>query len=318
MNDLEKLRNECFRLFKCDTINDSIELIDIYSEFLLLTIKNHHSEEVYSTADADAKIVLQMMLTKALHLKSLVRGIKYKAKDGITLNKIIDPTIVASLIRNLYETVGMFNLIYSSTKIKDEKTILYCLWVHSGLKYRHRFESVITTEENQEKLVNEKKQIEQLIKGIEGTELYKKLDEKNQKKIRTKLKRKEYLLMFNGTEVMFLHWQELTTVMGIKNKLFDDIYTYFSLYSHPSNVAVVQFADMFKREDEFFLEMTNHNLKYFFALTSIFIADYIKLFPSVLKTFESLNIRDQIVIDYYNTFMRRQDFSINDSWKAVN
>ena len=106
MQDLGKLRKECSRLFRCETINDSYDLLDIYSEFLFMAVSNHHKESVYTNADADAKIVFQMILTKTLHLKSVVNGIGYKAKNGLTLNRIIDPTIVASLIRNLYETVS--------------------------------------------------------------------------------------------------------------------------------------------------------------------------------------------------------------------
>ena len=317
MRSKEELREECSRLFACDSIHDSYELIDIYSELLFNIIRNHHDEAVYTQADADAKIVVQMMLTKSLHLRSAVNGITYQSKDGTTLNKIIDPTIVASLIRNIYETVGMFNLIYRTTKTKDEKTILYFLWVHAGLKYRQRFEPAIISDENRKKMEHEKKEMERIVQIIEETELYKKLDEKNQGKIKTKLKDRDYLIRINDTEVEFLSWQELTSVMGIKDGRLDNMYTYFSLYSHPSNVAVFQFADLFKKEDESFLKMTNFNLKNYFNLMSIFISDYIKLFPSVQKSFDSMDIRDQIVINFFSTFMRGDSYSINDSNKAV-
>jgi hypothetical protein len=313
----EILREECLRLFGCETLNDSFELMDVYIELLFRIIHKHHEEPVYTKANADAKMLVQMIMTKALTLRNVVNGISYQAKDGASLNRIVDPTIVACLIRNLFETVAMFNLIYRNTKTQDEKTILYSLWVHAGLQYRQRFESVITTAENQQKYDDEKKALEQLVTIIEGTELYKQLDENNQNKIKTRLKQKEYLMRFNDKEVVFLHWQELTNTMQIRPGLFDKIYTYFSLYSHPSNVSVFQFADMFKKGDEEFPRITNSNLKYFFALTSIFIADYIKLFPTVQTTFDNMDIRDQIVINYHNTLFRGHDFSINDSSKAV-
>lgn len=258
-----------------------------------------------------------MMLTKTLHLKSVVSGISYRSKDGSILNKIIDPTIIASSIRNVYETVGMFNLIYRNTKTSDEKSILYNLWVHSGLKYRQRFESVIISPESREKYESEKKQLEEIVTIIENTDLYKLLDPKDQNKLKMRIKDKEYLLRFENNMVVFLHWQELTSVIGFKKGIFDNIYTYFSLYSHPSNVAVFQFVDMFKKDNPLFLELTNINLKYFFTLMSVFIADYINLFPTVLKTFESLDIRDQIVINFHNTVFRDESYSINDSWKVI-
>ena len=85
--------------------------------------------------------------------------------------------------------------------------------------------------------------------------------------------------------------------------------TELSASSIPSLFAIVG--------DEKYLETTNFNLKYFFMLTSIFIADYIELFPQVQNTFESMSIRDQIVIDFYNTSLRGLEFSINEPWKVA-
>lgn len=319
MTELEKneLRNECYRFFMCKTLNDSLELIDIHTEFLYQVIMKHHKEPVECYADTDAKMVVQMMLTKTLHLKNIVNGITYNSIDGTSLNRIIDPTIVASMIRNIYETIGMFNLIFRNANNGDEKTILYNLWVYSGLKYRQRFEQFATTEESTEKIENEKQQLEKLITAIKETDLYQNLDDKNQKIIKKKIKAKNYLLKFDGTMVVPLHWQALTETIGIETDLFDNIYTYFSLYSHPSNVAVFQFKDMFNREDEVFKVLTNTNLRYYFALTSIFIADLINLFPSVQETFDNLNLRDQIVINFHNTLHRGYGYSINESWKIL-
>jgi hypothetical protein len=312
----EELRNECSRLFACKTIADSNDLLDIYAEFLFKAVQNHHEEAVYTQAEADAKLIIQMMLTKVLHLKTVIAGISFTAQDGSTLNKIIDPTIVASLIRNVYETTAMFNLIYRNPKSKEERDILYLLWVHSGLKYRQRFGNVVTTEENKKKQEEEKNSIDKIITEIENSTLFKSLDEKNQGKIRTKLKDKDYLMRFEDKEVVFLHWHELTKVIGVKDGMLDDIYTYFSLYSHPSNVAVFQFADMFKLDEEVFPQMVNFNLKIAFFMFSIFIADYIKLFPTVLQTYEKMSLRDQIVINFHNTMTRNYDYSINESYKA--
>lgn len=314
----EQLRQECIRLFECKTIHDSSDLLDLYVEFLLRTIINHHKEPVFSQSDADAKIIAQMMMTKALHLKETIKGISFNAKDGLGLNNIIDPTIVASLIRNIYETTAMFNLIYINTKTKDEKRIIYLLWVLAGLKYRQRFIISIITEGGKRKSENEKVEIEKIIKEIESVELYMNLTDINRDKIKTKIKEKDFLLQFEDNEVKFLHWHELTSIMGIKRGLLDNIYTYFSLYAHPSNVSVFQFTDMFKKESAAFPEFTIFNLRIAFFMFSIFIADFIKLFPNVRNTFESLELRDQIVINFHNNISRGYEYSINDSWKACN
>jgi hypothetical protein len=313
----EELRKEVKRFMSCDHINDSKDLIKIYTEFFFRVTRNHQGDAVSSMADTEARLINQMMLTKALHLQGVTDGVSYFSTDGSTLNQIIDPTIVASLTRNVFETVGMFNLIFINTKSADEKTILYNLWVIAGLKYRQRFTSIITKPENFQKAEDDKKQIADMTAEIEATNLFKNLSPDNQDKIKSKLKEKDYKIQFVNNNVVFLHWQELANVMGIKQMMFDNAYTYFSLYAHPSNVAVFQFRDMFK-SDENFLSKTNFNLKYFFALSSIFISDYIKLFPQVIKTFESLALRDQIVINFHIMLFRGHDDTINDSWKVVN
>lgn len=315
--DKYAIRKECERLMILESISDSQDLIDIYLNYLFKVINNHHDDEVSSYADKDAEMVNQMMFTKIAHIKRVIEGINYESDDGNSLKTIIDPTIVASLIRNVYETVCMFNLIYRNTNNEDEKTIIYDLWVHAGLMYRQRFEHVITTEENREKYENEKEQMSQLEEEIKQTKLFKDLSEKDQEKIEKKLKEKDYKIRFKNNEVEFLSWQDITEVMGLRTDTLESIYTYFSLYSHPSNVAVFQFADMFSKGDEPFKRITNSNLTNLFIFLSIYIADYIHLFPKISKTFNKLNIIDQVVINYHNIRMRGLDYSINDALKEL-
>ena len=313
----DELRAKCKRFFWCESISDCKDLLDVYIEFFFQTILENHDEKVYSHADADAKMIIQMMMTKALHLKNALNGVDYVSKKGRKLNNIIDPTIVASLIRNIYETTGMFNLIYRTTKNEDEKNIIYLLWVHAGLSYRKRFDNIMTTKENIEKAEDEKKQIENIKAEIEQNPLFIKLDDKNKGKIMTKLKDKDYLIRFDNEEVEFLSWRELTKTMDIKNGKLDHVYTYFSLYSHPSNVSVFQFAEMFKKGKESYHDLVIFNLQIAFYMFSIFIADYIKLFPTVLKTYEEMGLVEQIVINFHNSIARGHEYDINESWKAT-
>jgi hypothetical protein len=157
---LEELRMQCKRFFWCESVGDCQELLDIYADFFFETVLNHNYDKVETQAEADARMVMQMMMTKVLHLKELINGVEFTSKKGKRLNNITDPTLVASFIRNIYETTGMFNLIYRESKNKDEREIKYLLWVHSGLSYRNRFNTVITKQENQEKMQRELNQME--------------------------------------------------------------------------------------------------------------------------------------------------------------
>lgn len=313
-----ELRNECHRLISCDKLSDCNDLMRIYLNYLFKVVNVHHPDKTIGRSQDEAKILNQMMFTKIAHLQQVTNGINFESEDGTRLNNIIDPTFVGVLIRNIYETVAMFNLVYINADTVDEKTILHCLWVIAGLRYRQKFTTSITSEENQKKLIEEKQLIDSYIQNIKKTALYKKLDVPNQKKIEEKIKQKDFKVRFNGTNVIFLDWQDLTKTMGIKDSIMKNVYTYFSLYAHPSNVSVFQFADLFDHDKNNFVNMTSFHLRNAFFLTSIFIADYIKLFPNVINTYNSLPQKDQIVINLINIMARGDIYSINDAIEQLN
>jgi hypothetical protein len=313
----EQLREEYTRLTRLEKIEDCSDLLDIYLKYFFEVIRKN-SDDSNTLAESEAKLVHQMIFTKTGHMKELLKGFEYESADKKTkLNRIIDPTVIASNTRNLLETISMFNLVFVNTKNTDEKIILYNLWASAGLKYRQRFNVVIKNSESQEKLDDEKKQIDNLKEEIENTELYKRLEEKDQNKIQSKLKEKDYKIQFNNNKVEFFSWQETIPLLGVRAGIMDTIYTYFSLYAHPSNVSVFQFGNMFKKEENPFIYVTTYNLNNFFFLLSIFVFDYIKLFPEVKSTFEELSQIEQIVIDRQNVFARDESFSINSQWKAL-
>lgn len=310
--NLQERRTEFFRLMTCPKMEDCRDTLNIFADYFFEVLKEHQQDEVQIVIDHDAKIISQMIFTKILHINQLLDGIEFTGKDGTVLNNIIDPTVVASVIRNVYETVCMFNLIFRHTKSADEKLILSNLWVVASLKYRQRFRKPDMSEENLQKADRELVQISNLIAEIKATTLYNTLDEANRSIIDDRIKRKDYRIKFENNQVVCLDWQSLSNTLGAKESLSADIYTYFSFYSHPSHIAVAQFSEMFSREERHFIGFTIRDLKHLFMLTSAFIADYIHVFPNVLNTFESQPIINQLIINGQNTLLRGQDYSINE------
>jgi hypothetical protein len=315
--DQAKLRDQVSTLAQPNTIEDSIATVNIFLEFFASVMAKHHSMPVKYQEDADGKIICQMMFTKLLSVRALLEGVGFESRAGLKINPIIDPTILASLIRNLYETVGLFNSIFISTESREQRKIAYSLWVSSGLKYRQRFASIATTAENKEKLEADAKEIAELKLYIEQTETFKGLSPKNQTKLLTQLKDKEYLVNLSNNDVKVFYWRDLGESMGCRAEFFNEMYTYFSLYAHPSNVGVFSFREMFSPKIEEFkrisITLTNTGL----MLTSIFIADYLKYYSEVRSEFEKLPILDQIILNFGNKMTRGDEYSINQAWKAL-
>ena len=313
--NIEKLREYCEWLWSVNSIESSHELMNIFLEYFYNVISKHHEDPIYIQAHVDAKIVFQMIFTKAIHIKKLLEGVGFKSRFGGKLNPIIDPTSIAPLIRTLYETVCVFHLIYILPDSQQKKDLVYNLWVSSGLKYRQRFNFSLPG--SLEKLEQERILIERIKEEIENTDLFKSLTEKNKSKILIKLKEKDYKISFTGLDINFLSWQDVSGTMDFKNDIFANIYSYFSLYAHPSNVSVFQFEMMFSKEDEAYKRLTITSMKYCFALLSLFVADYIKLFPNILETFNKQDLVSQIVLNFHNQMMRGETHSINDAWKSL-
>lgn len=289
--------------------------MNIFLEYFFLVISTHNQDKVYSQSHADAKMVFQMIFTKASHINKLLEGVSFKSKYGGKLNPIIDPTSVAPLVRTLYETICVFHLAYTLPDSQDKKDLVYQLWVSSGLKYRQRFSASLPS--SQEKLEHELKEIESIKAIIETSNLFNSLTVRNQNKILAKLKEKDYKISFTNLDINFLSWQEVSATMNLKNDLFDNIYSYYSLYAHPSNVSVFQFEKMFSKEEEAYKSLTTTSMKYCFSLLSMFIADYIKLFPNILETYNKQDLVSQIVLNFHNQMMRGEAHSINDAWKEL-
>lgn len=314
----QELRNDFTKLCMRPTLTEQKQVLQMFSTFLGSVIYNHHHEDLTSEAIGHAKLLVQMMLSKTLHLSSLVDGVAFSDAASKPFNNLIDPTITAISIRNVFETVGAFNLIYRQPISEDERTIMHLMWVIAGLKYRQRFESNIISAEVRQKQEQEQLKIQSLITQIKQTDLYRGLPGRSQEKINTRIKQKEYLIRFSGTDIEFLAWHDLIQVMGVRPRIFDNIYTYFSLYAHPSNVSVFQFGQMFDEVQKANVDLANLNLTLAITLLSIFAADYIAIFPKVLKTFDALPLLQQIVLDFHNRFARGNDYAINQSWQALN
>ena len=237
----QELRNEYVKLINLKSIEYAKDVIDRYSDFFMRVIWEHHPKPVNTQKLADAKIIFQMFFSKLLSLRKALDGISFKAKDGSFLNPIIDPTTFIPIVRTIYESVCAFEIIYSIPDTEEKKDIVYNLWVKAGLEYRQRFASGITNPELLKKIEEERKKIQDCKDFIENTLTYKKISKKGKDIVQTIMKEKEYKILITEDIVKKLSWQEISYQFGgehIKD-VFVNIYTYFSLYEHPSHVSQI-------------------------------------------------------------------------------
>lgn len=314
----EELQSQLERLSKADTEADIYDTLRVFMEFLFRTMQVHNPSIEPDAGKRHAMLVAQMMFTKIAHLEKHVGGVNYTADNGDQLNTIIDPTIISAQIRAIFETVGMFNVVNVLPATEDERLIVQNLWIIAGLKYRQKLATGATSEENLEKAATEQKEIVRLTSEIEQTVLFKGLSQRDKDKIYNRISSKEYSIRFENNKVIFLEgFQDAVKLTGVKDKVMANMYTYLSLNAHPSNVAVFQFAEMFFAERPEYFELAKFNLDLGYMLLSIFVADYIKIFPEIKAVFESLDIVQQNLINFFNFIVRGEEYTINNSLDSI-
>ncbi len=93
------------------------------------------------------------------------------------------------------------------------------------------------------------------------------------------------------------------------NEVFMHLYSLMSLSTHPSNITVFQYAQMF--EKNFDAEMTFTFLGYSKIIMAFMIADYCKYFPIAKEKFLELPEINQLLVDSLNGTFRGRDFEIS-------
>jgi hypothetical protein len=303
--ELDKYHDE---YFMPQTVEKSIEVLDIMCGLMLKLIDNQKKSLPTTEDDRYARILLQMVFLKTINSKKLFQGVNFDQSESVKLQEVLDPLSISLFVRSLYETIISFSLIYNKCAL-EEREIVFRLWKLAGLNYRQRFEENITLEEHKIKSKIEKEQISKLKNEIQSTQLFLRLNECNQKKIITCIKEKKYHIVFDNDEVVFHNWGTISAVVGMNPDYLKNIYTYFSLNTHPSFISAAQFKEMFDNE-EFYKSNSVLYANFIQLFLAMFIADYLIYFPSQLEIFKRLKEQDQYLINSYNVMLRNQSYSI--------
>ena len=200
--------NDIYKFVNVENIDVAKKYIEIFADFYADVIYKHHYDVVSSQREADARIIFQMFFSKALHFKHMLEGVEYEGNQ-FKMNRIVDPTLLFTLVRNQYECLCLFELINVIPDSDDKKIFLSLMHQISGLKYRQRFVDQATSQSNIKKMRFENIEINQDINWILSSSVFHKLNQKSQDKVRKWIKDKEYQLFFKSDEeIQKLGWKD--------------------------------------------------------------------------------------------------------------
>jgi len=264
-----------------------------------------------SMMQQDAMILFQMTISKGVAVLDLFNGLNHTHSfdSTIRMKGFKDPMSMSVIVRSQFEAFCNFNNIYLSSDNPDVQKLLYDLWVLSGLNYRQSFVRNDMEMEHQEKAKKEEERIKSIMNEFEANPVFLSLDEKNQKQLLDGIEWKKFQFIYTGEKFTKNGWSGLMKRAGVMN-VFDKLYAEMSLKSHPSNVSVFQFAQMFDNGTNnsaasFSLEIS----KIIMAFT---ISDFIKYIPQAMPFFEKLPKMNQILVCQTNSYLREKKWLISN------
>lgn len=296
---------EVQRFIQLDTIDDCKKYLCVMLDFYFDIIKSPEEHKATSSFEDERNIWLQTMFSKGCQFTSLLDGVGY-SKGTIRLKPIIDFSILFTIARSVYESLIAFELLFVLPKTDDQQTIVYNLFMAQGLSERLKDLDEEMRSHNPTRVQEEQNDINDCRKAIEDTELYKTLDKQTKATIDYALGNgKKFRYIFKEDNTMeFIQYEKAYTLLNVKENLFNNLYSFFSLHGHPSYLSLIQFRDAFKDEYRADKEMAKHATQCILSFMSIFIVDYMKLVPEIKAMYDKLEEPRRFAIGMYEDAMR--------------
>lgn len=301
------------QIVKLNTLQSCRDYMKVMTDFYFSTIIATGKKPVHTVNLNDARTWLQMMFSKGVHFTKALEGFDY-SKGFCHLNRITDHTVLFSLVRDMYESYITFRLIYTLPSTEQQSDLLYYLFAHAGLQERFDNLSEDAKSNNPEWLRDQQQQIYACKHNIFENELYKN-NEGVRKAVDNALKPKvnRYRYRFaEDNQMVFVPYEQDETLklLGINSSVFEGMYHFFSLMTHPSYVAIDQFSVAYKNLEEGSVMLASTATRYAISILSLFIREYAKLFSEVQTQFSMLPESKRHLISLYG------DIVIKDAYRS--
>ena len=311
LSDLLKSRSEkqltieeVQKFIQLDTIDDCKQYLRVMLDFYFDVIKSPEGRKATSYIEDDRNIWMQTLFSEGFHFLSLLDGVGYN-KGIDRLNPIVDPSVLFSVARRIYESVIAFEILFVIPDSEDKKAILYNLFMAHGLSERLKNIDEEMRSHNPERVAEEQKDIDECMREIEGTDLYSELDQQTKNIIKNAFGKKFRYIFKEDNSLEFVNYDDADKLLRIKNNMLKGTYSYFSLHGHPSYVSIFQFRDAFNNDSRADISlMAPHATQCVLAFMSFFIVDYMKLVPEIKTMFDKFEEPRRFAIGMYEDAMR--------------
>jgi hypothetical protein len=239
--------------------------------------------------------VCRKFLNQAITLKSLFFNKMLEIGDK-TPEPFEDVSAIYTTLRMQFETHALFYHLFIPCQNTEENILRFRLWELDGFRKKIEYRSILgVSAQNAAHDINYLTLIE---KSIEDLQYFQELDEKK----RTYLLRKsvwrftELSLQQNDKNKWQISYEQLIKNTGIKESIYANLYSHFSMHTHPAYIGVVQSSGLNSHE----LQISKYvSVLYSCFLTSFLIIDFSKRFTQSKEQYELLSVNEKEIIQSF-------------------
>jgi len=230
------------KFVQLDTIDDCKQYLRVMLDFFFEVFKSPEGRKAMSSLEDERNIWLQTIFSKSCHFLYLLDGVGYNNGSN-HLNPIIDPSVLFTIARRIYESVIAFELLFVIPSTEDEQTILYNLFMAQGLTERLNDLDEEMRSHNPQRVAEEQQNIDNCMNEIEKTELYSNLSQQTKNQIKNAFGIRYRYVFEEDNTMKRVSFEDAYKYLRIKKDLLKNTYSFFSLHGHPSYLALIQFHD---------------------------------------------------------------------------
>lgn len=306
----EQVFREIFKEYLPENLKNNIAHLDTMLDFYFKVILNSFNVTFTNQFQAEMSHTVQMMFTKAKSFRVLLDGVSHTAGSESLIN-LVDHTVLFTIARSAYEQLLSFELVYVIPDTEEKRIVMKNAYIAASAVNRLSIAKSNPSMKNAELGKTDKAIIQECKQIIENTSLYQSLPVEKTNGSITKsefeeivFRKGKYQFVFdnNDNTVKSAGWDNIRNQCNLSSDILNGLYKYLCNMAHPSYMALVQFMNAYTDDNNY--HMCDYSIMVMNIILSVFIMDYMEVFPKTKSVFESQDEDTQFKIRTYCDYLR--------------
>lgn len=304
----DKVNSQMVQYLLTQNVEELKYVMDTMLHCMLSLSKSMRGKTVKHEYDNYANLMFQMILSKAIYLRRNIDTIKIQ--DGSDYLIYDDPAVVLNIVRQLYEAICIFAIVFCIPETEDKRMILFNVYATTGLRKRSNFDFRNHQEEAEQKLRADREAMDLMLTEIEESEYYSQLDSKNKKALRKFYDGYDFapFVLFDDFQLSDkVKFEDIPKYLDIKETITQDVYRYLCTHAHSSYYSLLQFSQWYEKNGvkcKMYHDVIAIQVKFACMMISVSIDEYIKRFPELHEIKNKFSERERQILDGYNYIAR--------------